>query len=433
MSAASEPNGEERQKELVVNLFGEARNCGIFPSKLHTDLRHLIEMFRRSRQPRLAGDRLAALEKALASADSTFRSVGELRQQIEVWRENSRLAFDADRYYDGTRAEGYTEHNRGSQETLARRTLQLCSLSTEGATSQRNVSLEEHLLAVDLGCGSGLSTAVASRVASCTVGVIGVDLSSEMLRSEEWQDVQKLGGPLIGERLRCDLSQPLPFRSHVFDLAYSVSAVHYLAQDSTTRSAEQRISALTRTLRQCLVTENAKPCVLQAYLTRESKAVDKFAEVAMKDGWALCDLVVDQAHESPAERDFLYLLDSQQKSPAVSSRPPRCSLYKHAMASCALAMESWTKANGIPTVKLDGAHRAWMRREHDRYARRIVRLHKRCATDASLDHASPLGEDGKEEAERLQQVLKEAEELKSNSEEHWEEERMRMILEVLHS
>lgn len=114
---------------------------------------------------------------------------------------------------------------------------------------------------------------------------------------------------------------------------------------------------------------------LQAYLTRDSNAVESFRQVALRDGWGLCELVVDQSHGQKAERDFLYL--SQQ----AEDRPPRCVLYEHAQATCALALESWTYRTGAPhPVRLDAAHRAWLVREHDRYARRMLRLHKRFLT-----------------------------------------------------
>jgi len=45
---------------------------------------------------------------------------------------------------------------------------------------------------VDLGCGSGLSTLSALNAAN-GLGVIGLDLSSEMLRAEEWKEVRQLG------------------------------------------------------------------------------------------------------------------------------------------------------------------------------------------------------------------------------------------------
>eukprot|EP00435_Cladocopium_sp_Y103_P022800 s3014_g5.t1 len=348
-------------------------------------------------------------------ARSMFRSLEELRQQIEAWREEDRAGFDANRYYDSGRTVGYTEHNRGSQDTLTRRTLQLSSVATEGPA-------EDTILAVDLGCGSGLSTVSALDAANgrgrSGLGVIGLDLSSEMLRAEEWKEVGR--HPLAGERLRADLGQPLPFRDHVFDLCYSVSAVHYLASNSLTRTAEQRISQLTSSVKRIL-RRQGRPCTLQAYMTRESKAVETFRQVALRDGWDICELVVDQSH-GKAERDFLYL--SHGPVALSDSRPPRCALYRHCSATCALALETWAKV--CPEtwpVRLDGAHRAWLVREHDRYARRILRLQKRCDDGAPLDHSSP----GAEEqilADRLRKAAESAED---------EEGRLSMILNVLHS
>ncbi|CAJ1377218.1 unnamed protein product [Effrenium voratum] len=317
-----------------------------------------------------------------------------------AWKEEDRASFDADRYYDSERTAGYTEHNRGSQETLARRTLQLCSVQTESTD-------QETLLAVDLGCGSGLSSKAGSQ---CHLAVIGVDLSSEMLRSDEWEAEKHLS-PMSGERLRCDLAQPLPFRSQVFDLCYSVSAVHYLA---TASGAEQRIRALTGSLRRILVPE-ARPVALQAYLTRSSGAVEAFQAAARKDGW-LCDLVVDQSHGRPAERDYLYLRKGG------TELAPRCALYSHAKATCALALEAWAQRQKAPLVRLDGAHRAWLVREHDRFARRLLRLHKRVADGASLDHAAPPGTDAAALAQRLAGI-----------EEMEEEARLSAVLSILHS
>ena len=51
----------------------------------------------------------------------------------------------------------------------------------------------------------------------------------------------------------------------IFDLCYSVSAVHYLASASLTKTAEQRIGQLTSSLQRVLGT-SARPCTLQAYL-----------------------------------------------------------------------------------------------------------------------------------------------------------------------
>lgn len=185
-----------------------------------------------------------------------------------------------------------------------------------------------------------------------------------------------MGGALGPERIRADLSQALPFRDGVFDLCYSVSAVHYLVQDSLTRSAQERVRALTQSLRR-IRAPNARPCTLQAYLTRDSEAVQTFQEVARLDAFGT-HLVVDQSHGQKAERDFLYLSEALDDAP-----PCRCALYEH--ATCALALETWARARSHP-VRLDAAHRAWLVREHDRYARRILRLHKRAAAASSWEN-----------------------------------------------
>ena len=61
---------------------------------------------------------------------------------------------------------------------------------------------------------------------------------------------------------------------HVFDLCYSVSAVHYLAADSLTQTAERRIGHLTRSVKRIL-TPKGRPCTLQAYMKLGSEMVGK--------------------------------------------------------------------------------------------------------------------------------------------------------------
>merc|ERR1740138_302951 len=106
------------------------------------------------------------------------------------------------------------------------------------------------------------------RLPHCTAAVLGIDLSPEMLRHETWTEVATERAPAAGERLQCDLAQPLPFRAGVFDVAYSVAAVHYLAQDSEHRSRSERLSSFLSSLRRCMAS-SARPCTLQAFFSKE--------------------------------------------------------------------------------------------------------------------------------------------------------------------
>ena len=63
---------------------------------------------------------------------------------------------------------------------------------------------------------------------------------------------------------------------HIFDLCYSVSAVHYLASDSLTQSAARRIGQLTSSVRRIL-RPKGRPCTLQAYM--------KLGREMMQVGW----------------------------------------------------------------------------------------------------------------------------------------------------
>lgn len=377
----------DRTKDLIVTLFGEERRLGTFPTTLCSDMLHLVDMLRRGKRARLARERVAALEEALAADGSVYKTESELRGQIDAWRSQGKKAFDADKYYDVERTAGYTEAMRGPQETLTKRTLQFCSISTVAPSDDAQ---RESLLALDLGCGSGLSSLAAARIPGYRMGVISVDLSTEMLRSESWEEARGMSARLAAERVKCDLGQGLPFRAGVFDVGYSVSAVHYLAQDAAARSGAERVTTFLKGLRECLA-PGARPCALQAFLTKEAGAAQTFMDVAAKSGWPFCQLVVDQSHGTTAERDFLYLR-SDVPEDAHLARPARCPLHARAdapPATCALALDEWVQARGLQwPVRLDPAHRAWLEREHGRFAKRLGRLGGRSADGASLDHAS---------------------------------------------
>mmetsp|Transcript_34374 Transcript_34374/g.67688 ORF Transcript_34374/g.67688 Transcript_34374/m.67688 type:complete len:441 (-) Transcript_34374:7-1329(-) len=393
-----------RMKDLLVPLFGADRQFGAFPTTLHSDMRHLIEMLRRGKQARLDEQRMARLERALADDGAKFKSILELRSQMEEWRAESQRAFDANAYYDASRAKGYTDHNRGSQEALTLRALQFSSLKTDRRRDSSAVA--DGLLAIDLGCGTGLSTGVAAALPATSLAVIGVDLSEEMLHSDEWAELVATRMPMAGERVRCDLAQPLPFRRSCFDVAYSVAAVHYLTQDSQQRSAEDKMLTFLTSLRSCL-SSTARPCTFQAFFTREPSAKTRFAQAAEKAGWSLCDLVVDHTYGGKgAERDFLYVLPTQPLKPGPM-RPPRCALYDAHGATCALALESWALQRGIAEVQLDSVHRAWLECEHLRFAKRMVRLHDRCDAGRRLDEAKPLDAAGSKMAKHLAVLLSE--------------------------
>lgn len=420
-------NLDHRLRKLVITLFGVAREVGTFPTPLHSDIRHMVEMLRRGKRARLTAERAAAVEVAIASPGSNFKNIAELRSQVDAWRAESQRSWDAAKYYDSNRAAMYTSHNRGPQEILTQRTLQMSSVATEIVTPQAIDASPESLLAIDLGCGSGLSTSVAEKVPGYRLGVIGVDLSGDMLGAKSWaevKDAMALPGPLSGERLRCDISQPLPFRTGVFDLAYSVGTIHYLVQDSVTRTSQARLGDFMSSLQRCLAT-GARPCTLQAFVSSDLAAVPKIKAAAAGAGWPVCELVLDRAHgAASAERDFIYIALPPGGREGILERPPCCSMYRRAGATCALALGGWARDCNVPPPLLNGSHHSWLEREHVRFAKRLVRLRQRSALDgAELDHAEAPDGDTAALADRLAEALRN---------DLTEEEELQRIIGILH-
>mmetsp|Transcript_43527 Transcript_43527/g.98040 ORF Transcript_43527/g.98040 Transcript_43527/m.98040 type:complete len:100 (-) Transcript_43527:760-1059(-) len=73
--------------------------------------------------------------------------------------------------------------------------------------------------------------------------------------------MKRKAAPTAVARIRCDSAQPLPFRG-VFDLAYSIAAVHYLAEDSRTRQAHERLATFFTSLQEVCSASSPLPSVL---------------------------------------------------------------------------------------------------------------------------------------------------------------------------
>ena len=235
-------------KQVSVTLFGSDRSIGVFQKSLVTDLLTVIEDARRGvvgrgRRIQLHQDRLATVSAALAEpeAQSAFRSVEEIAVTLAAWRETYRDNWEAGVHYDGRRAQEYTTQNATAQRRL-----------TEHALELMGAQLSRGSLALDLGCGTGLSSEQLQQEGAF---VIGTDLSPSMLehRVRPGMDV-----------VLADMGQRLPFRAGVADAVQSIGALHYLLDDcsQTSRSGVERCTALCESIQRC-TKEGAPPAVLQ--------------------------------------------------------------------------------------------------------------------------------------------------------------------------
>ena len=159
--------------------------------------------------------------------------------------------------------------------------------------------------------------------------------------------------------VRTDMSQPMPFRSNVFDTAFSVSAIHYLAGDVPPRSGKARMSTFFRELRRTTSTNANITC--QFHEKRGKEKTHKALQDAALESFKASDLVLDQPHETSAQRWFLCLSNNRS---SVDKKCPVC-WPKSAMCPLIYAKQCATKVSP--------QHLKWLENDHAKYARRLIR------------------------------------------------------------
>ena len=178
-----------------------------------------------------------------------MKSLNDLRNMVQHrYNSFSVSAESIDTYYTEKRAEGYNKVCAGPQYA-SKRCVELSG------------KIKKHALVLDVACGSGLSSDTISK--EYGFGVIGCDVSSGMLSKA------KSEGKRAIDYVRTDMSQPMPFRSNVFDTAFSVSAIHYLAGDVPPRSGKERMSTFFRELRRTTSTNANITCQFHEKETRK--------------------------------------------------------------------------------------------------------------------------------------------------------------------
>eukprot|EP00937_MAST-01D_sp_MAST-1D-sp2_P004980 g4980.t1 len=246
------------------------------------------------------------------------------------------------------------------------------------ALGKRKRSGRRPLLALDVGCGTGMCGAV---VGARGITWIGTDISLPMLARAD------TGAAGCAGLLAQDMSQGLPFRDATFDLCVSISAVHYLATPGAGMLSRGRGSpdppALLRRFFTDLrrVLRPGARAVLQCTGGPEPLALIEAA--ALASGFA-GSLVMDMPHRKQQDNannnrhlNKHYLCLRAGTGPGVDTARgcarPQCPLAMPTRAACALW---WRRANGLaePAVAHDALHA-----QHVAYASRLRRMRQRSA------------------------------------------------------
>lgn len=328
-----------RCRSISVKMYGQEHQLfAAFPKLLSTDLITLVECYRRCKPFKLNEERKARLEEALLEQGSGFP---QLQEQIENIRNAVAEKFDASKYYDDDRVAAYT---REFVDVQHKHTARCMFLLPELSDS----------VVLDLGCGSGLSTAKLCEKAAF---VVGMDASEAMLRSAQADVTCCSSSSHMVDFVLADFNSPLPFRKDAFDHCSSTSAVHYVKQS-------HRPAFLTEL--QNIVTGHS---AFQLFCRGGLEEVDSFRRCSPLP-LTHSSIVVDKPHHKD---ERFYLLFSNN-SPLTHENRCGCDVFGLATSlgpyRCLL---SFPERVGL----LEAGHWQWLQRDHERAVRRAERIVKR--------------------------------------------------------
>lgn len=220
----------------------------------------------------------------------------------------------AAQFFSGDTSTAYHAQNENVQKELTEACVSLLR-ALDGMT-------EHHEMFLDLGCGSGLSTAVLAK--SCPKSrTIAFDISESMIEAGK----ELFQGTPRADVLLSDAGAPtLPFRSHIFDAIFSVSAVQWL-------TTAPKIRQLLREIQRCL--RDSCWAIFQFYPTSPEHA-QIFVQEAKELG-LISHLVMDVPHRTPQKKWFLAIQNSNSNSTATPFPP--CQLARPFTATCALCVK----------------------------------------------------------------------------------------------
>ncbi|KAA6372093.1 MAG: putative S-adenosyl-L-methionine-dependent methyltransferase [Streblomastix strix] len=197
-------------------------------------------------------------------------------------------------FYGEDEAEKYTKHKRIRyiQRKIAQRAVELL-----------NLPQGQPALLLDIGCGSGLSGEVLSKLPH--VSWMGLDIAPAMLAIARQLQTE-------GDLLRSDIGEGIPFRPNTFDGAISISAIQWLFNaDFAGSNPIHRLNLFFRTLHHCLV--NGGRAVLQFY-TNNEKQLKMLNDAALRAGFG-GGLLVDYPQTVRKKKMYLVLFAGMAHRP----------------------------------------------------------------------------------------------------------------------
>eukprot|EP01091_Cochliopodium_minus_P013377 TRINITY_DN4296_c0_g2_i1.p1 TRINITY_DN4296_c0_g2~~TRINITY_DN4296_c0_g2_i1.p1 ORF type:complete len:280 (-),score=78.97 TRINITY_DN4296_c0_g2_i1:31-870(-) len=189
-------------------------------------------------------------------------------------------------YYNEEEAKKYAQNTRiiEIQTRMSERAIELLCLPDD--------NVPKYLL--DVGCGSGLSGEVLSRLGHYWVGM---DISRSMLDVAVEREV-------MGDLIEGDMGQGIPFKPGTFDGAISVSALQWLCNaDKKSHNPIQRIRKFFQQLYSVL--NKGTRAVLQVY-PEDKHQMELLSSNAMRAGFT-GGWVVDYPNSTKAKKFYLVL------------------------------------------------------------------------------------------------------------------------------
>jgi SAM-dependent methyltransferase len=277
------------------------------------------------------------------------------QQRAEASASRTLSPGDGGEFYDKIEAKRYTSAAALVQEQLTERALQLL------ATCNPSDDARRHLMLLDIGCGSGLSSATIRRAGHMC---IGFDLSLDMLKIAERSGI---------DVWRADMgaSSPPPIRSGVFDGALSISALQWLLDlpnSDTGGIVQEPIDCFFRNLSSMLRPEAGAVC---QFYPKDVAQCRSLLRSARANGFPMADMIVDCPHGNRSKKIFLRLrrgtADSQSAVDGAWGLSP-CPIAWPLEATCSACVASGA-ASGQSPKSIQS-----MQTMHNRHAQRMLRL-----------------------------------------------------------